>query len=471
MTSQLTNNNILAAGKPAEPVDDPLGLHDWAALNGIQPSLAIAVSGSLLANLAGHSLFFDGFYGLSGMQATSLVASCSDPLLRRAASTLTAHLDVMQRRLIQGSREFSVAAIDQVFHGNEMGVGETASQLKPLDANAPVDCLESTPIDMLGLAAASGTRADHYENLVRPRFMIRDGTPNNLAKTLADFNHGTCLAACTPVLLSNDDRQRQKRVDDLAQFLGGSDVEVTSKSSVKRVTATMRGILTFTPTDLKWLLDHRRDFLDQLVLVSADAPAAAQPFDESRASAFQARFRSSATHILACRRAGSPYGLKFNQQAARAEFLASRLSFIIESAACPPAITTLPDLAAWTLLSLSGGNPPEHQIVRQAMTCARDIRDQAIRMLKAHDQARAARQRLEHGLKMVARLQDKGPVKRRELVRGFSDQRLEIHEPVIQTLICCKVMKEDSDRRLDLGPVPASRLTADDFINCDILLS
>lgn len=470
MTSQLTPPT-LANAESLQPPDDPLGLHAWAVESGIQPSLAVVLCGSLLSNLAAHTLVFDQANGLAGLPGPNLAADSSDSILRRAVASLVAPLEIAQRQLTQGSREFSLNTVDQIFHGCEMGMTSLATPLKLLEPNTGDMLLTNGAQGMLNEALKSGTRADHYENLVRPRFMICGGTLPDPEKSLGDFHHATCLAAVCNQHLPSDDRARRQRVDELDQFLDGSEVRVKGKSAVNQVTATLRGIFTFGSSDINWLLDHRRDFLDKFILVGTDARSADQPYDETRAHDFYRRFRQAALHILACRRASASSSAYFTQAQARAEFMSARHSFILESGAYSVAITTLPDLAAWTLLQLAGRNPPEHLIVREAMSTAREVRDRALRTIRLHDQARESRQKLELGSKIVERLRAKGPVKRRELMRGFNNQRLETQEPIIQNLIANQVVKEDSERRLELGPVPFSRLTAADFLNENQLLS
>lgn len=323
--------------------------------------------------------------------------------------------------------------------------------------------MPESPEALLETALNAGTRADHYENLVRPRFMIAGATPAEPSRALAEFNAGACLLAGAREFLPAGERQRHQRVDDLARFIEGAEVQITGKSPVRRIAATMRGIFVFQPADIDWLLDNRRDFLRQTIPVGTDVLPVDRGLDWDLAAGFRRRFARAAVHTLACRRAVAPSAAGFSQSMARAEYQAARLEFLMESTACPPAIATLPDLAAWTLLRL-WDRFPEQQVVKLALSAARDIRDRSIRMFLAHDQAGESRQRLEAGLKMVQRLIEKGPLKRRELVRGFADQRLELHQPVIDVLLNAGIIAEDADRLLRIGHVPVSNLTANQFI-------
>ena len=65
---------------------------------------------------------------------------------------------------------------------------------------------------------------------------------------------------------------------------------------------------------------------------------------------------------------------------------------------------------------------------------------------------------------MVARLASNGPSKRRALVRGFDNQALHLHEPIIAVLIARGVVIERPDRTLEVGTVPVSRLALNNFL-------
>jgi len=139
------------------------------------------------------------------------------------------------------------------------------------------------------------------------------------------------------------------------------------------------------------------------------------------------------------------------------EFISRRLKFQAEvEAAGEPvlrALASLPTVLAWgiaRMLSTGSDEQIDKAIIGHAIIHSRHVLVQMRgRIAEIRDrQRRAAVDR--HAARMLDRLRVRGPLTRRELVRGFDCQRSEVHEPVIRSLIEQGLVREDG-RRLLLG--------------------
>ena len=96
---------------------------------------------------------------------------------------------------------------------------------------------------------------------------------------------------------------------------------------------------------------------------------------------------------------------------------------------------------------------------------ARRLLADAVRLFMEHDQFALGERRLAVARKLVARLANIGPCKRRALVRGLDQQSLHLHEPVISALVSLGIITEDAKRLLQMGRVPIHQLTSNNLID------
>jgi hypothetical protein len=370
-----------------------------------------------------------------------------------------------QQRLLQGSQEFPRAAVDEEFHKVPLAGNAMFEELKKFQT-PPTGYFDAQPEHRLDQMLALGARTIHRENLVHPLFLLESLPSGPLEPLLASCNHGHGFLTGATEQLPADKSIRNRRLDDLIRLIDGVVIQPAQPSVIRAKTLKLGGLFRFRQQDLHWLFDHRRDVLRKLVPVSSDPPSPDEPFEPNPGVAreFQSRFTEAAVLILARRRAFEPTGPGFTSEEARRDYMIRRRQHLVLSASDPVNLTSLPDLLMWFLLLVGQNEANELTLVDLAIRSTETLRREACRTFVLHDQMELGRTRHESALKMLRRIADKGPQKRHMLVRIFPKHSLEIHGPVISSLIANGFIKEDAKRLLHLGSRPATKLNLGDLI-------
>jgi len=449
-------------GVPSGPAGDPLGHEAWAAELGIAPATALVLGAVTLAHLAGPTLQWDHGSGLAGKRLPGLLGAESDSLLRNALGRLTADLRVKQARLLQASLEFTEAEVERVFLAGLAGDSELERLRWPARDGSS---LENSPDMRLLRMLQHGDRARLRDNLLRPVFMVDSLPSGPLDPLLRNCNHGACFLAGAVEMLPPGPGRRNQRIDEFIRFMDGAITESRRAPTERLRQVTLNGVFLFGQADIRWLLEHRRDFLRRLVPVFSAPPGPDDPIrlDPDKAHTFEKAFIKAAVLVLAQRRAHAPSVAAFRSDGAARDFRLRRRRHLLQSANAPADCTALPDLLMWFLLWLAP-KAAEEELVGLAIDTAATLHRSACRAYVQQADRQAGLKRRSNALKMLDRIVRHGPMKRRELVRIFDRQKLTFHAPVIDALLAGGFLREDGDRMLHLGPVPSSRLTADQLL-------
>ena len=462
----------MSPANSANSADDPLGLEAWAASHDLAPHTALALVGASLANIAGHSLMFGVPSVNRGAPGINLVGMAGDILLHMAIAELLGPFKSRQDALLLKAHEFSAAEIDfAMFLHTRTSVAQ--GDLRKLAAPEPQDAYDSAfPEQQLDQAMEISPKTVKYQALVKPRFMIYGPTPANPAKVLVECHCGLgfCVGGVEALPAGT---QRNRRVDELLKFIRGAETSspaARNQTKISIETVRLCGIFMFQTPHFAWLVDQRRDFLCHAIPVGSSPASEQEPaVDETRADGFRRLFDQTAVHVLALRRAFAGAQGWFRRNDAATEFARQQRTFLRQLQQQPDAyrideIAALPAVMAWALLMLGGRQDLDQYVLETAFEAARRVNEDAVRMIRIHEQSAISEQRLATARKLVERLARLGSCKRRELVRGFKQQSLGFHEPVLQVLLNIGIFVESPGRVLSLGQVPAAQLDRQKFI-------
>jgi hypothetical protein len=167
-------------------------------------------------------------------------------------------------------------------------------------------------------------------------------------------------------------------------------------------------------------------------------------------------FNNAVLRVIAARRNGNQLEVWFRDADAARKFEQQCQAFIKEVGSHDFGSTIfaeLPTAIAWLIGQLHPNKGVDQMIVNLAVKCARILWGRHCKLLTEirgrHQQS--AEQR--HAEKILERVAKCGALTPRELVRGFDDQRLATHGPVIHGLLE-RGMLVTCANRLSLGPAP-----------------
>ncbi len=461
----------LNQSRESSGTDDPLGLAAWSASRGLSVEAGLALVAAVLSNIAGPLQFFDCPSPFMGSPGLGIAASTGDAFGTAAVAELTLAVRAKQDGLVLRSREFTREELEVAYHDGGF-LKRNQEFLVALGNLPPTEAarLELTPDEMLARDTRFITQTVQLENVTRPRILLPVSLPADIDRVIGECHLGHGFAAGSIEALPTSGTKRHDRVDELLRYVIG--VESTNKSGGRSVAVPeprwLRGILCFSLQHFDWLIHERRDLLAHLIpLIPSEAPIAT--IDEEAAAHFGGIFGRASVLALTRRRAHVRVEGHFTNTSAAWEFIARQREFVGEVQRVPgeqqiPAIAALPAAIAWTLLVLAGRTDVDDYVLRVAFDAARKIHHRAIQTFQLADNAALASARLHMARKLVTRLTRFGRCKRRELVRGFAKQGLDLHEPVIRILIEARVLIETDDAFLSLGPVPVENLAASNLL-------
>jgi len=459
--------------KMIHPDNDPSGLEAWAAASGLRLTQALALLATTHVNVAGGAAGLAGENWHHAVVAPHLACDAGDLSFTTALTVLMSSLHRRQDVLIGRANGFTKEELESAYHD---GGFLTRSHLflkelgNPLPAEIGIQnfSCEAT----LERDSEVAPQTVKLDNLLRPTVIISGVMPEKVAAVAARCHGGRPFIGGAVVNLPGGVQAREKRIEELIATAIGTPVEtrLTSRSAAMNETVTARGILKISRADLERLARERMDFFGTATPVISTPPDPATVVNYVAADLFEARFLRALDHALAARRARVCLDASFSSKAAQNEFRNRDRVFRLETAALSSTIrldglVDLPAAMTWSLLMLARGVDLDTYVLDTVFTCAREIRDEAVRFLQAALHAAEAREWLRLAGKVAERLRRVGPCKRRTLVRGFDRQGLDLIEPVLQRLLAAGVIVQSVDLKISLGQVPVTSLSVTDVLN------
>lgn len=459
------------ANPESECGNDLLGIEAWSTSRGIAASSGMVVAATILSTVAANSVSFGLSLPFRSSAAACLGIRDTDTHLRMAVGELLEQLVARQDGLVRRSNGFSITELESAYH--EGGFQSRNQEFLESIGNPTGHSNFGVAVDgMLDRDSYGCLQTIEVENLLRPRFLTRGSLRGDPCKLASGFHEGQALAACLSIPLSKKGVARDKEIDALLEAVRGLDLprRLTSRTNPVLESVSLRGIFQFEGGDFNGLARDRRDFVGLVVPLVSEAVETSIEVDEGAAASFVNRFRRVADLALACRRGRANCEGNFFDPKSDGEFLRLQRGFLGEMQTHPenfrlPAIDSLPARIAWTLLVLAGRENIDDYVLHVSFDAAREIHARAITFLEFAENESLARTRLKNARKMAARVQRLGSCSRRELLRGFDQQSLDLHEPVILSLIAAGVFCETPDGRLVPGVVPVEQLSPGNVIH------
>lgn len=460
----------VATVAPGEQPVGPSDLSHWAAFNGLTDHDALVMIAAVLCGLGNGLPSLTLGNGNQVVEPLSLVVPTGNHVHAALEEVIGSGLRI-QQILVQRSRGLPLARVEAAYH-SELAGGSNAELLESLERE-PTHAMPPSAESCLVNDIQSGYRDRVFENVVRPAMITSGSLPEGLAEQLPDYHGGSMLAAPGHVRLATDPRRRQDRTDELVRFAEGCEVpsiELHRKTPGCSDRVRLCGILAMPSADMRWLLENRRDFYQTFIpWIPLPRYGNATEIDLNKVTGFGRGVARAALLVIARRRAFQCLHAGFEGTADAAGFLLETHSFRRDCAqlgesrplASPERI--LPALT-WTSIMLGLAGTAEQSVGSVIRGASRHLAGGAIQFFDQADRDAVASARLRLASKITERLSKKGPVKRRELVRGFTKQSVGLFNPVIHILVTHSVLRENRDGVLELGVVPVSRISRDHFL-------
>ncbi len=452
------------------PADDPLGIDAWSASCGFAPHIGLAVITCVLSGVAGPLRSFQiqtpGDAGIG----CNFIAREEDSLISMAVSELIQRLCHVQKCLVMKARDFTTKELTDALYEPNMRRRHSDCLAKLRDPEW--DASEISEMSVEGKLARDSEMSKRqilFDGLTRPLAIRTGSLRGGVAKMLAGCHGGFGFSAGCVEALPSQTGARNCRVNEIIDAMRGITMERASMGGhIVNALETVRlsGLLRFPEADFEWIIENRRDLPTMALPISSLGDSGAgegSPVDEMRAARFLTLFQQVAHNAFASRRAHAWMDMYFVQEQSVHEFLRLQRAFtrIVHQTPGPTCVhgaASLPGQMAWALLLLAGRNNLDDYIVRTVFDSAKALHAETVRLFASHDQAILAQRRLVVARKLVARVSQKGPCKRRFLVRGLDEQSLHLHEPIIRVLIEHGIFVERQDGVLALGQVSLKTL-------------
>lgn len=472
MTRTADWNNALAAVAPENPVAKPLErppISHWAELYGLQDEDALVLAAAVLAGLANGMGRLNVRGARVSVEPLVLVTS-SDSRALSALGKVTGAIPQIQKLLIQKSRAQSVDRIREAYVDKPTGWRDSPLGILSSESDASSLGWEDAG-SKLHRDIITGDRDRAFEKFTRPS-IIQGGTlAENLAGRLPMYHLGSMLCAPGVVRLPSDKRKRDERVSELMRCAQGLE---TDSIPLHRLTpgdqehVRLCGIVAMPPSDLRWLLERRRDFFEVFVpWLPGPRASCSGDFDLGAALGFERCLTRTAKAVFAARRECFSYQVGVDDHGAANSFWTRTRGFRTACAGLgEERPISVPDrfmpALAWAA-GISIEKPDDAWLVSAAYEAARHLAGSALHFYDRADLEALAAGRLRLARKVVARIAKSGPIKRRELVRGFARQSLDLFTPVLDILTSLGVIREDGNL-LEIGSIAPGMLEHAHFL-------
>jgi hypothetical protein len=452
------------------------GIDAFARAAGTSADDVLAVTAFLLAGLAGSEAWLGKLEYGTPLAKLDLLVRRRDEEMRRMAGQLVARLRGLNRALVEGLQDFSPGVVDLLRRGAYAG-GREAKYADPEDTDKARQRLTGQLEDK-GAASSALTEdlsqaggASRVEALLHPQFLLEAVRCRELEGALDQCHQRTALVVglkTDPTRTGSEPARDLRGLLDLMEGLATPRWEpATGRSRV-------------IPLRAHVLLEAGGDNLALMARLLPDMPGcflwlsspagngrAARPDEESLAAGARliGSFSSAAMEILSFRRAGQVVAMgdddafpaKWHRAMERYRCWVAHLAARHQVDA-GPALRDLPGALCFGLAFLcrhraedQGMAPAMVAVLAAAFRSARRLARRHCCELSLFLNAERVEQGLELARQIVDKLEEKGPLSRRGLVRCFGNQRMERFEPVIGALTQVGVLERGEDGILAVG--------------------
>jgi hypothetical protein len=470
------------AASPRATIDTLGRIRDFAHGGGVAADQALALMSFLLAGIAGQEAWLGGHVDGAPLAKLDLLIRrrAPDEPLRRLAGRLVARLRGMNRELALGLEDYSEATVELVRRGALMGGPAAkfadpedtrkASQRLRRDLQASPDANHSLEQDLR--RAAESLRV---EALLHPQFLLESVRCRDLTVALDACHQRTALVVAPQ---TDPEREGSEPAGDLRGLLdlmeGLATPRWNSESRRSRI-LPLKGHVLFEAggADLALiarLLPAAAGSFLWLTASGSGRPAARSTADVAAgAAACMEMFTNRAMKILELRRegesitysedgegpdsaAGPPFdGPQMDRYRRWVGRMGKRLG--IDPG---PVVRELPGALCFGLGMLCRQNATDAEVstgtvMAAALWSARRLARQHCRELVLYLKAELLNQAVELARRILDKLEEKGPLTLRELVRCFDNQRKERFLPVIEAMVELRLVARRQDGKLAAG--------------------
>ena len=424
-------------------------LDDWAARQGVDEDLALLICACTAAHTAGPRLDFEGRTEFDPLPAPTLIAEAGHTGFHQAVRAATGPLLEIQRDRIARHGEPD----ESVFRKPPMSLREKISAVIHWDQSKHIPCLRNPARDLNPDTQPDGP----------VRFVLEGALPVKPVEYLKRCHLYSALSVAEIETLPSSHRWREARLCRILAAVRG----------YREGRISIRGFMRFSREDLEWLLANGSSLI--VNLLPFEAPEAPRPLPVDSQGAEKPEFadlhQTALRRIVDLRFARAECDVDFRNVQADHRFRKLREGYRSEHRAVAHVDTmslVLPDLFVWYVLQLAesaGLDIDEQELAGRAIATARRLRR---RVAVFHDRRKAARhnrERLALATKLVARMRSLDRrCKRRDLARGFDNQRLDRLGPLIDRLVEIRVFSKNG-KLLSMEEAGATReLRREDFM-------
>lgn len=466
------------------------GLDDFAGGCGTSSDEVLAVISFLLVGMAGSEAWLGGHYDGAPLGKLDLLVRRRDGALGRMAGQLVAKLRGLNRSLTAGMADYSMDWIQLTRRGAFAG-GSSAKFADPEDTRKARERLlrdlrESEAKSSLEGDLENEKEALRIEALLHPQFLLESVRCRDLEVALDLCHQRTAVVVGLKTRSSRAGSEPAREFRSLLDLMEGLATPcweggakgATTRSRVTPLKAHV--LLDAEDDDLSLMARLLPELAESFLWLTPSRTTAPKPPRRPSETATIGRskelmdlFTKAAMEILSQRRIGATVTATFSVGNGALEltgywrvmerfrrwigYLGNR-----HQLDPGPVVFELPGALVFGLgfLCRQSGTTlaPPPGVMAEAFRSARRLARRHCRALALHLKAQQVGQGLELARGIVSNLEEKGPMKLRQLVRCFGDQRRERFDPVIGALIELGVLAWRDDGMMESGKVEISEV-------------
>ena len=293
--------------------------------------------------------------------------------------------------------------------------------------------------------------------VLRPGFVLENPPVAKLRELVAASHDSTALLPGFP--LGNLIAGGARAFEEFFALVEGCDLDlptrVTGNSLTKSERGEIRCILTAGSVEVADAMEAFPGFANRVVLVDASRPSGLVTWDEGKVASFQHVFDRLVQFATDRRRRGHIIEFEpWSHEGCRVR-LDNQAAFLEACDAAEVPCAGLEDLPAVLRLTFDlikrRAAPPDVEVAAIIHRLCLALLEDHVRLLSAVQQRAIIIRYLELAEKLVSRISAKQPVRQRDLVRTFDNQKVELYRPVLDLLVREGVLVEEPRNVFRLG--------------------
>ena len=293
--------------------------------------------------------------------------------------------------------------------------------------------------------------------VLRPGFILENPPCVKLRELVGGCHDSTALLPGFP--LGHLLRDGGRALEEFFGLVEGRDLELPVRVSGKSLTKSERGeircILTADSGEIAEAMEAFPGFANRVILVDASRPTGPGTWDEYKVAVFHHAYDRIVQVVADKRRRGHCLELPLWSPEGRRVRLDYQAAFLdaCDGADVPCAgLEDLPAVLRWTFDMIKrNAAPPDEEVAAIIHRLCIALLDDHVRLLGAAQHRANLVRQLDLAEKLVGRISANQPVRQRDLVRTFDNQKVELYRPVLDLLVKEGVLVEQPRNVFRLG--------------------